>query len=173
MAWVQAINISVKGILQRKTGVLKKNAIELTIKEKTIWITKELPTERQELRWFFSGRWSCPPHTQRTSSCWWKSTPYHSRWRLAVCTGRVGQFWINQDLLCRTELRQGYHILFHFGCDCSEYSVRGLLVVGFLFYFCVLLLHLFLLSSKFLFFDFVISYIFDLSHTEIWANCCF
>jgi hypothetical protein len=46
--WVQAIKISVKGILQRKTGVLKKKAMELTIKEKTIWINLKLPTERQE-----------------------------------------------------------------------------------------------------------------------------
>ena len=144
MVWVQAIKISVKGILHRKTGVLKKKAMELTIKEKTIWIVKELPTERQELRWFFSGRWNCPPHTQKTSSCWWKSIPYHWRWRLGVYIGRVGQFWINQDLIYRTELGQVYHVLFHFGLDCCKNSVRGLLFVGFLFYFCVLLLHLFL-----------------------------
>jgi hypothetical protein len=36
IAWVQAINISVKGILHKKTGVLKKKAIELTMKEKAI-----------------------------------------------------------------------------------------------------------------------------------------
>ena len=35
-ACVQTMKISVKGTLQRKTGVLKKKAIELTINEKAI-----------------------------------------------------------------------------------------------------------------------------------------
>lgn len=37
IAWVQAIKISVKGILHKKTGVLKKKAMELTMNEKAIW----------------------------------------------------------------------------------------------------------------------------------------